>query len=325
MKAYVVKAKAKLGKLPTKSTCKDLINEDDIKRKFDIIKKVYPEISSSNSKIELEIELENHLYENLRSFLKFIKGRDKNFFEKYVSRYEILILELISQALFNNTIEDSLDLIKKDKFSKAFKIKKEYNFKDFVSKNKHTRYYRTLIPFLNENVERQSLEFLVSNSLNKFYYRQLLENIKDLEKNKRVELKDFIGKKIDIFNIEMLFRLLSFFDLNRSEIFNYLIEGGKYLKTEDLLNLPKMNLDDFKDFIKNSKYGLLFKENTSFYKAKEDYLSDLSKRLSNSKYDLLNLIYVVDMMDISNRNLISNLDLDQSFDKDEKKNYIIKR
>lgn len=325
MKAYVVKAKAKLGKLPKESTCKDLINEDDIERKFDIIKKVYPEISSSNRKIELEIELENHLYENLRSFLKFIKGQDRNFFEKYVSRYEILILELISQALFNNTIKASLDIIKKDKFSKAFKIKKEYTFKDFVLKNKHTRYYRTLLPFLNENVERQSLGFLVSNSLNKFYYRQLLEDIKDLDKNKRVELKDFIGKKIDIFNIEMLFRLLSFFDINRNEIFNYLIEGGKYLKTDDLLNLSKMNLDDFKDFMKNSKYSLLFNENTSFYKAKEDYLSDLSKKLSNSKYDLLNLIYVVDMMDISNRNLISNLDLDQSFDKDEKKNYIIKR
>src|SRR5690625_3415292 len=167
MKAYVVKAKAKLGKLPTKSTCKDLLNEDDIGRKFDIIKKLYPEISSSDSKIELEIGLENHLYDNLRSFLKFIKGEDRKLFEKYVSRYEILILEIISQAHINKTIEESLDIIKKDKFSKAFKIKKEYTFKDFVFNNKHTRYYRTLLPFLNENVDRQSLGFLVSNSLNK--------------------------------------------------------------------------------------------------------------------------------------------------------------
>lgn len=325
MKAYVVKAKAKLGKLPDKSVCIDLLFEDDLERKLDMIKSIYPAISSFNNKRELEIGLENYLYDNLNSFLKFLKGQEREFFVKYISRYEISILKLIIHALINDHIEDSLGIIKKDKFSKLFDIEKDYSFDDFVLKSKNTRYYRTLLPFLNENVDRSSLIFLSSNALNKFYYRDLLELISQFPKNQAKELRDFIAKKIDVFNIEMLYRLISFFDINRNEIFNYMIEGGKYLKTDDLINLANMSLNQFKKYILNSRYKQLLLNDKNFYKAKEDCLSDLSKKLSKSKYDLLNLIYIVDMIDISNRNLISNLDLDESFDKDEKKKYIIAR
>ena len=43
MKAYVVKAKAKLGKLPSKEICRDLLYEDSLERKLDIIraKRIY--------------------------------------------------------------------------------------------------------------------------------------------------------------------------------------------------------------------------------------------------------------------------------------------
>lgn len=325
MKSYVVKAKAKLGKLPDNSLRRDLLYEDDIERKLDIIKSLYPEISSLNSKSELEIGLENYLYDNLHSFLKFIKGEEKEFFIRYIQRYEILILQLIIQALVNDHIKDSLDIIRKDKFSKAFDIEKDYDFEEFILKTKNTKYYRTLYPFLNENINKSDLIFLSSNALNKFYYRDLLEEISKLPKHQKEELREFIGRKIDIFNIEMLYRLIRFFDVNRNEIFNYLIEGGKYLKSDELIKLSNMNLDEFKDTIKESKYKELFLTSKYFYKAKEDYLSNMSKKLSNSKYDLLKLIYIVDMIDISNRNLISLLDLDESFDKDEKKKYIIER
>lgn len=325
MKSYVVKAKAKLGKLPDKNLRRDLLYEDDMERKLDIIRSLYPEISSLNSKSELEIGLENYLYDNLHSFLKFIKGSEKEFFISYIQRYEILILQLIIQALLNKHIKDSIEIIKDDKFSSNFDLEEDYDFEKFVLKNKNTKYYRTLYPFLNENIVESDLIFLSSNALNKFYYRDLLEASLKLPKNLGLELRDFIGKKIDIFNIEMLYRLIRFFDINRNEIFNYLIEGGKYFKSDDLIKLSKMNLDEFKDTIEESYYKDLFLTSKNFYKAKEDFLSNLSKKLANSKYDLSVLIYIVDMVDISNRNLISLLDLDESFDKDEKKKYIIER
>lgn len=325
MKSYVVKARAKLGRLPDRFQIRDLLYEDDINRKLDIIRNLYPDISSLNSKSELEIGLENHLYDNLHSFFSFIKGDEKEVLIKYISRYEILVLDLIIQALINNNLKNSLRIIKQDKFSKIFNIDEDDDFESFILKSKDTRYYRTLFPFLNENVDRKSLIFLISNSLNKFYYRDLLETIKKIQKNQRDELRSFIGKKIDIFNIEMLYRLKRFFEINRSEMFNYLIEGGKYLSSDDLIKLSNMDLNQFEDFIKESKYKDLFLTSKTFYKSKEDYLSNMSKKLSKSKYDLSQLIYIVDMMDISNRNLISLLDLDESFDKDEKKKYIITR
>lgn len=325
MKAYVVKAKAKLGKLPSKEICRDLLYEDSLERKLDIIRANKSEIPNIYSKKDMEIFLSNSLYDDLNSFLKFLKGEEKNFFIKYISKFELQLIQLIVQAILNEHLKDSLDIIKREKFSQNINVSKDDDFQTFVEKSKSTRYYRTLYPFLNENMQKDSIIFLISNSLNKFYYRDLLEETKKLPKNLGKELREFIGKEIDIFNIEMLFRLKNYFILNDYEIFNYLIEGGKYLKTEDLKKLSKLSLDKVKEKILESPYKSLFNNSSNFYKAKEDLLSDNSKRLNNSKYDLLKLIYIVDMMEISNKNIISMLEFDETFDKDEKKHYIIKR
>lgn len=325
MKAYVVKAKAKLGKLPSKEICRDLLYEDSLERKLDIIRANKSEIPNIYSKKDVEIFLSNSLYDDLNSFLKFLKGEEKNFFIKYISKFELQLIQLIVQAILNEHLKDSLDIIKREKFSQNINVSKDDDFQTFVEKSKSTRYYRTLYPFLNENMQKDSIIFLISNSLNKFYYRDLLEETKKLPKNLGKELREFIGREIDIFNIKMLFRLKNYFILNDYEIFNYLIEGGKYLKTEDLKKISKLSLDKVKEKILESPYRSLFNNFSNFYKAKEDLLSDNSKRLNNSKYDLLKLIYIVDMMEISNKNIISMLEFDETFDKDEKKHYIIKR
>lgn len=325
MKAYVVKAKAKLGKLPTKETCRDLLYEDNFERKLDIIRNNNSEIPNVSSKKDLEIFLSNKLYDDLNSFLKFLKGEEKEFFLKYISKFELQLMQLIVQAIINNHLDDSLDIIKREKFSQEINVSKDDDFESFVLKSKSSKYYRTLYPFLNENIKKESLIFLVSNALNKLYYRQLLDETNKLPKNIGIELKDFLGRKIDIFNIEMLYRLKKNFSLNNYEIFNYLIEGGKFLKTDHLKKLSNLDFEKFKDEILKTDYKDIFLSNYNFYKAKEDLLSENSKKLSSSKYNLLNLIYIVDMMTISNRNIISILEFDDTFDKDEKKYYIIKR
>ena len=325
MKAYVVKAKAKLGKLPSKEICRDLLYEDSLERKLDIIRANKSEIPNIYSKKDVEIFLSNSLYDDLNSFLKFLKGEEKNFFIKYISKFELQLIQLIVQAILNEHLKDSLDIIKREKFSHNIDVSKDDDFESFVEKSKQGRYYRTLYPFLNENMERESIIFLISNALNKFYYRDILDETKKLPKKLGNELRDFIGRKIDIFNIEMLFRLKNYFVLNDYEIFNYLIEGGKYLKTDYLKKLSRLKLDQFREEILNSQYKDFFLTSYNFYKIKEDSLSENSKKLENSKYDLLKLIFIVDMMAISNKNITSILEFDETFDKDEKKHYIIKR
>ena len=263
MKAYVVKAKAKLGKLPSKEICRDLLYEDSLERKLDIIRANKSEIPNIYSKKDVEIFLSNSLYDDLNSFLKFLKGEEKNFFIKYISKFELQLIQLIVQAILNEHLKDSLDIIKREKFSQNINVSKDDDFQTFVEKSKSTRYYRTLYPFLNENMQKDSIIFLISNSLNKFYYRDLLEETKKLPKNLGKELREFIGNEIDIFNIEMLFRLKNYFILNDYEIFNYLIEGGKYLKTEDLKKLSKLSLDKVKEKILGSPYNSLFNNSSN--------------------------------------------------------------
>ena len=117
MKAYVVKAKAKLGKLPTKEICRDLLYEDNFERKLDIIRNNNSEIPNVSSKKDLEIFLSNKLYDDLNSFLKFLKGEEKEFFLKYISKFELQLMQLIVQAIINNHLDDSLDIIKRERIS----------------------------------------------------------------------------------------------------------------------------------------------------------------------------------------------------------------
>ena len=154
MKAYVVKAKAKLGKLPSKEICRDLLYEDSLERKLDIIRANKSEIPNIYSKKDVEIFLSNSLYDDLNSFLKFLKGEEKNFFIKYISKFELQLIQLIVQAILNEHLKDSLDIIKREKFSQNINVSKDDDFQTFVEKSKPTRYYRTLYPFLNENMQK---------------------------------------------------------------------------------------------------------------------------------------------------------------------------
>lgn len=83
MKAYVVKAKAKLGKLPSKEICRDLLYEDSLERKLDIIRANKSEIPNIYSKKDVEIFLSNSLYDDLNSFLKFLKEEEKFLYKIY--------------------------------------------------------------------------------------------------------------------------------------------------------------------------------------------------------------------------------------------------
>ena len=326
MKAYVVKAKAKYGKLPSKEICRDLLYEDSFERKIDIIRNNNSEIPNVNSKKDLEIYLSNKLYDDIHSFLKFLKGEEKNFFLKYISSFEVQLMQLIVQAIINDHLTDSLDIIKREKFSHDINVSKNDDFKSFIEKSKSSRYYRTLFPFLNENMERDSIIFLISNALNKFYYRDLLDECKKLPKKISCELRDFIGRKIDIFNIEMLFRLKNYFVLNDYEIFNYLIEGGKGYNANKLKMISNLSMDDFFEYLDGTKYKNIFDN------AWDSHIRIMKMKMKLSRDEIIKerstILYVISaMMKIYTNieNLVSLLEVDESFTLSERYELVIVR
>jgi vacuolar-type H+-ATPase subunit C/Vma6 len=322
MKAYVVKARAKLGNLPNLMDYKNLIEEQDFLRKFDRAKALHPSLKNIKDLDQVEADLDLDMNRNIKSLSYFLKDYEKAFFDRYVSAFEIRLMQNVIQGILNESLNDNIYLFKNNPFSKNLVIKKDMKFEDFVAALKNTRYHRTLVPFLNENMSKDSMIFLISNSLTKFYFRDLLDYSSKFPKDLGRKIQNFIGKEIDLYNIEMLFRLISYFDLPAYQIFNYLIEGGFRLKTEKLKKLSKMDIDSFKEEIKTTIYGPIFSEYFDFNKALMEERYKIYKALSKED-NILFLIYAVNMIDICNKNIISILHMDQSFTKDEQESLIV--
>lgn len=322
MKAYVVKARAKLGNLPNLMDYKNLIDEQDFSRKFDKVKELHPSLRKIKDLDQVETELELEMSHTIKSLSYFLKDYEKDFFDRYTSAYEIRLIQNVIQGIMNESLNDSIYLFKNNSFSKNLVIKKDMKFEDFVGSLKNTRYHRTLVPFLNENMSKDSMIFLISNSLTKFYFIDLLDYSSKFPKNLAKKIRIFIGKEIDLYNIEMLYRLISYFDLPAYQIFNYLIEGGDKLKADKLKKLSNMTIDKFKDEIKDTPYGHIFSDFFDFNKALMEERYKIYKDLSKED-NILFLIYAVNMLDMTDKNIISILHMDNSFTRDEQESLIV--
>lgn len=324
MKAYVVKARSKLGNLPTVLDYQNLIDEDSPDRRLEKIESIYPDTGDIENKEEMKKYLNEQLSSSIKSLSYFLKDPEKEFFDRYVSSFEVRIVQNVIQAILNNSLDESYDLFVNNPFAKNIVIRKDMNFEEFIHAMKNSRYHRSLVPFLNGNMSKDSVIFLISNTLTKFYYRDLLDYASKFPKKVESDIKNYVGKEIDIFNIEMLYRLKSFFNLKDYETFNYLIEGGKSLRAKDLKELSALSLSEFIDKISESKYKDIFISGDDINKSIMDERFKLMTSLSN-KDGILYLIYAVNMINISNKNLISLLEADETFPKIEIESYVLMR
>ena len=200
------------------------------------------------------------------------------------------------------------------------------DLESFVIANKASKYYRVLLPFLNENMEAESIIFLSSNALIKFYYRSLLKLAKKFNSKERKQIEKFLGEEINLLNFEMLYRLKSYYNRNDGDVFNYLIEGGNNFNGQRLKELAEMPKIDFLEKMSASKYKNIFIEYTHTHKEirkreLELYYGEITKQES----DILYVISAMNILFISDENIDALLEVDESFTVEEAMEYLIVR
>lgn len=331
MRDVMVKAKAKLGKVPSDDLYLALAKENNIDKKINILSKNYEFFD--NSKDIRIIERDNFfaLYKQLKSLDYFLSGVESDFFNLYFSKYEILFLQEMIESLVNENFSNNyLDFIANplsDKYiSDKFIIKEDMDVESFVNSNKHSKYYRILLPFLNKNMDKNSLIFLSSNALIKFYYRSLLKLSKKFPSKERNLLKSFVGEEINLQNFQMIYRLKSSYDLNDGDIFNYLIEGGNKYKAKRLKDLSMTSLDEFLKIMSESKYKDIFSSSASIQKEIRKYELNLyQNEIRKEESVVLYVISAMNIIFISGENVEALLEMDDSFTLDERLEYLIVR
>lgn len=324
MRDVVVKAKAKMGRIPDNDLYLNLASYGDFDKKVDILSKAYPDIDYSREKVNLEANNFKRMFAEIKSIDFFLTGLESDFFNLYFSKYEILFLQEIIESLVNNNFSRNYLTFKSNPLSENFILDNKMDLESFIKANQNSRYYRTLLPFLNKNMQAENLIFLTSNALMKFYYRSLLKLSKKLKDSKLV--RKFLGEEINLLNFEMLYRLKNYYDLNDGDIFNYLIEGGNSFNGERLKELSLLSKDEFLEKMRSGKYKKVFANTDNIHKEIRKYELKLYKsEITKEESDILYVISAMNIIFISGENIEALMELDDSFNKDERLEYLIVR
>lgn len=324
MRDVVVKAKAKMGRIPDDDLYLNLASYGDFDKKVDILSKAYPDIDYSREKVNLEANNFKRMFAEIKSIDYFLTGLESDFFNLYFSKYEILFLQEIIESLVNDNFSRNYLTFKSNPLSENFILDSKMDLESFIKANQNSRYYRTLLPFLNKNMQAENLIFLTSNALMKFYYRSLLKLSKKLKEHKLI--RKFLGEEINLLNFEMLYRLKNYYDLNDGDIFNYLIEGGNSFNGERLKELSLLSKDEFLEKMKSGKYKKVFANTDNIHKEIRKYELKLYKsEITKEESDILYVISAMNIIFISGENIEALMELDDSFNKDERLEYLIVR
>ena len=324
MRDVVVKAKAKMGRIPDNDLYLNLASYGDFDKKVDILSKAYPDIDYSREKVNLEANNFKRMFAEIKSIDYFLTGLESDFFNLYFSKYEILFLQEIIESLVNDNFSRNYLTFKSNPLSENFILDSKMDLESFIKANQNSRYYRTLLPFLNKNMQAENLIFLTSNALMKFYYRSLLKLSKKLKEHKLI--RKFLGEEINLLNFEMLYRLKNYYDLNDGDIFNYLIEGGNSFNGERLKELSLLSKDEFLEKMRLGKYKKVFANTDNIHKEIRKYELKLYKsEITKEESDILYVISAMNIIFISGENIEALMELDDSFNKDERLEYLIVR
>ncbi|MCI5840046.1 MAG: V-type ATPase subunit [Peptoniphilaceae bacterium] len=325
MRDAIVKSKAKLGKLPKNEDFVNIFSKPNLNDKLNYIKDKFNLDFEDYDLRKIELEILKKFKSDISSFTKYLNGIDLSFYNSYVSKYEMNSLIDVIQSIFNGTINENYKFLKENPFSDIFKIKKDMNFSELVNSLEHTKYYRVLKPFeLSSNLKRENIMFLITNNLIKAYYRDVISICAKYKLKESKYLYDYIGIEIDLFNLETIYRLLRFYDIEKNEVFNYMIEGGKYIGTKELLKLSSLSYDEFISEISNYTYFDIFISNNNFEfisieRNLNRYIIKLSKRyLSQSGSDILKIVSAINIIYISFENLRRALEMNVEMTDNEK-------
>lgn len=326
MKDVSVKAKAKLSEILSDDMVESLIRENDLGIKADYLGKVYNFISPYDEKLAIEDKLKEHFYKEIKSLEYFLSGLNKKFYQLYFSIYKIYYIQEIITSILNNSLSDNLTYFRNSPYYESMKLDYNTSFSDFIESidDKHLR--RVLEPFLNENMDMDSIIFLSSNALIKSYYRDLLKLSDEFPAKEAKIIKKFIAEEINLLNFEMIYRLKTFFDVDDNEIFNYLIEGGYLYNGSRLKEISILSKEELIDYFRNTRYRDLFEEENLFYKARQEKkLRTFKDEIIKERSDVLYIISAMNLLYINMKNIIALLEMDDNYTYIQKKELLIGR
>lgn len=309
--AVNTKIVTKKGRILNKEDWNKYLNSSSVEQLTELlknneeIKKAFENVNCSNiDRDSLEIVLSKLKTIEIENLLHYFSGDYKEFIQILLMEEEINDISLIIRKLSRG---ESLDGVR-DRFVHS-ELFTSVNFDELLTsksvgqltdKLKKTPYYNGLRNLTNEDALKR--EFHIEMKLYLVLYKTLVEAAQKLDKEDLRAIKDIIGLKIDLLNIQWIYRALKYYKIMPEEIFNYSLDGGKNI---DLSKIKKIcyskSMDEFRNLVKkNMKYDLLQDLNDAEIDINVVIDSYMFNYLKNNSYNnigtAISFIYLLDIV-----------------------------
>lgn len=252
------------------------------------IKKAFEDLKNDNiHRDSLEAILGKYKTIEIEKLLHYFSGPYKSFIQTMLIESEISDLSLILRKISRG--EDIKDIEKRFVHSEKYtslnydKLLSSKNVVQFTENLKGSPYYNGLKTLSNEDAVKR--EFHIEMKLHVVLYKTLLAKAENLSAVDMETAKSIIGFKIDLENIQWIYRAIKFYDISPEEILIYSLEGGKKITYNRLKNLCYTKTkDEFKKLVKSYiKFDLFKGVSDSTTDIGIDY--NMYNYLKNNSYD----------------------------------------
>lgn len=235
----------------------------DFLKSYPDIKKIYEDLRNDNiHRDSLEAILGRYKTIEIEELLHYFSGPYKDFIKTMLIESEIADLSLILRKISRE--EDLKDIEKRFVHSTNYtnldydKLLSSKSVTQFTESLKGSIYYNGLKTLSNEDAVKR--EFHIEMKLQVVLYKTLLTKAENLNSCDMETAKNIIGFKIDLENIQWIYRAIKFYDISPEEILVYSLEGGKKITYSRLKNLCyTKSREEFKNLVKSYIRFDLFK------------------------------------------------------------------
>lgn len=260
------KVRAMERHLLTDEQFREMAELEDVRSAADYLKQQpsYSEIFSGldDSKLHrgyLEQLLSQSEYRDFTKLYRFSNLSQRKFLDLYFMHYEIDIIKQILRHVINHQTA-SLDLsMFQDFFDKhsaidLIALAEAENLQDFISRLEASVYHGLLIRLADN--ERVSV-FDYELQLDLFYFKSIWSvKSKVLSKKEQKILDECFGCRLDLLNIQWIYRSKLYYSLSEADIYALLIPVRYRLKTPQIQQLVEApGMTEFYQILKNTAYG----------------------------------------------------------------------
>lgn len=231
---------------------------------------------------QIEKLLTLSLYNDFTKIYRFSNPEQRKFLKLYFTRYEVAILKACMHAVLNgNTDLPNKDMIKSffEHYSSidTNKLFAAQRIEDFISALKGTDYYKPLSKLAE--IKNPTL-FDYEMTLDLYFFKKLWKLSPKLIKSKELDsILSYYGSKIDMLNIQWIYRSKKYYDMTSADIYALLIPTSYKLKKQDTMRLVEAaSIDEFEAVLKTTYYAKYYDGNNISAEFLEDlYLKVLDK------------------------------------------------